>query len=172
MCVILILCSIVILIVGPTTTMTSELLRSTGMASASISFSMIPLEIGFMTIAVLSMTLLWCASLIAIILRLTLTILRSLASMLLYEPSKLLVSTLTIIRSVASTLTWGLVIVIVRVFVCISFICLLGFWWVLSLFLRFSFRFSSTSGLFWFCAFKWLGYFTLFFVHQMCYMGI
>ena len=43
---------------------------------------------------------------------------------------------------------------------------------VLSLFLRFSFRFSSTSGLFWFCTFKWLGYFTLFFVHRMCYMGI
>ena len=153
-------------------TASSELLRSMVMASASIRITMIPLEIGFMTIAILSTILLWCASLIMITLELMLTILRSLASISLYKPSKLLVSTLTIIRSVASTLTWGIVIVIVRVFVCISFICLLGFWWVLSLFLRFSFRFSSTSGLFWFCAFKWLGYFTLFFVHRVCYMGI
>ena len=171
MCVILIH-SIVILIVGPITTTSSKLLRSTTMASASISISMIPLEIGLTTVAVLSMILLWCASLIAIILKLMLTILRSLASISLYEPSKLLVSALTVIRSAALTLTWGIVIVIVRVFICISFICLLGFWWVLSLFLRFSFRFSSTSGLFWFCTFKWLGYFTLFFVQRMCYMGI
>ena len=146
-------------------TTSSELLRSTAMASASITISMIPLEIGLTTIVVLSTILLWCTSMIAIVLKLTLTILRSLASISLNEPSKLLVSTLTIIRSVASTLTWGIVIVIVRVFICISFICLLGVWWVLSLFLRFSFRFSSTSGLFWFCAFKWLGYFTLIFVH-------
>ena len=149
MCVILILvCSIVILIVSPTTTASSELLRSTATASASISIGMIPLEIGFTTISVLRMILLWCTSLIAIILKLTLTILRSLASLSLHEPSKLSISALTIIRSVGSTLTWGIVIVIIRVFICISFICLLGFWWVLSLFLRFSFRFSSTSGLF------------------------
>ena len=166
MCVILILIhSIVILIVCPTMTASSELLRTLATALASISISMIPLEIGLTIIAVLSMVLLWCASLIVIVLKLTLTILRSLASMSLNEPSKLLVSAMTIIRSVASTLTWGIVIVIVRVFICISFICLLGFWWVLSLFLRFSSRFSSTSGLFWFCAFKWLGYFTLFLVH-------
>ena len=155
MCVVLILIhSIVILIVGPTTTESSELLRSMAMASASIHISMIPLEIGFTTVAVLSTILLWCASLITIILKLMLTILRSLASISLYEPLKLSVSTLTIVRSVALTLTWGIVIVIVRVFICISFICLLGFWWVLPLFLRFSFRFSSTSGLFWFCTFK------------------
>ena len=153
-------------------TVSSELLRSMAMALASIRITMIPLEIWFMTIAILSTTLLWCASLIAIVLKLTLTILRSLASISLCEPSKLPVSALTVIGSVASTLTWGIVIVIVRVFVCISFICLLGFWWVLSLFLRFSFRFSSTSGLFWFCTFKWLGYFTFFFVHRVCYMGI
>ena len=149
MCVILILIhSIVILIVGPTMTTSSELLRSMATASASICISMILLEIGLMTIAVLSTILLWCTSLIAIILKLTLTILRSLTSISLYEPSKLSVSAWTIIRSVASTLTWGVVVVIVRVFICISFICLLGFWWVLSLFLRFSFKFSSTSGLF------------------------
>ena len=120
----------------------------TAMALASISISMIPLEIGFMTIAILSMILLWCASLIAIILKLMLTILRSLASILLYEPSKLSISALTIVGSVALILTWGIVIVIIRVFICISFICFLGLWWVLFLFLRFSFRFPSTSGLF------------------------
>ena len=146
-------------------TASSELLRPTAMALASIHITIIPLEIGFATVAILSTNLLWCASLIVIILKLTLTILRSLASIALYKPSKLSVSALTIIRSVASTLTWGIVIVIVRVFICISFICLLGFWWALSLFLRFSFKFSSTSGLFWFHTFKWLGYFILFFVH-------
>ena len=164
--------SIVILIVGRTTTVSSELLRSTAMALASINIAMIPLKIGLMSIAVLSTILLWCASLIVIILKVMLTILRSLASVSWCKPLKLPVSTLTIIRSAASTLTWGIVIVIIRVFVCVSFFCPLGFWWVLSLFLRFSFRFSSTSGLFWFCAFKWLRYFTLFFVHRMCYMGI
>ena len=131
----------------PYHTVSSELLRSMALALASISISMIPLKIGLMTVAILSTILLWCTSLIAIILKLTLTVLRSLASI------------------VASTLTLGIVTVIARVFICISFICLLGFWWVLSLFLRFSFRFSSTSGLFWFCAFKWLRYFTLLFVH-------
>ena len=151
-------------------TASSEMLRSMAMASASISVALIPLKIGLMSIAVLSTILLWCASLKAIILKLMLTILGSLTSISWCKPSKLSVSTLTIIRSVA--LTWGIVIVIVNVFICISFICLLGFWWVLSLFLRFSFRFSSTSGLFWFCAFKQLRYFTLFFVHRMCYMRI
>ena len=144
-------------------TASSELLRS--LAMASISISMVPLKIGLMTIAVLSTILLWCASLIAVILKLMLIVLRSLASISLYEPSKLSISALTTVGSAASILTWGIVIVIVRVFICISFIYLLGFWWVLSLFLRFSFRFSSTSGLFRFCALKWLGYFTLFFVH-------
>ena len=141
-------------------TASSELMRSMATASASICITMIPLEKWFTTIAILHMILLWYTSLIAIILKLTLTILRSLASISLCEPSKLPASTLTIIGSAALTLTWGIVIVIVRVFVCISFICLLGFWWVLSLFLRFSFRFPSTSGLFWFCTFKWLRYFT------------
>ena len=91
---------------------------------------------------------------------------------LVVKPSKLSVSTLTIIRSVASTLTWGIVVIIVRVFISVSVIHLLSFWWVLSLILRFSFRFTSASGLFWFCTFKQLRYITLFFVHRMCYMGI
>ena len=151
-------------------TASSEMLRAMATASASISVALIPLNIGLTGVAILSTILLWCTSLIAIILKLMLTILGSLTSILWCKPLKLMVSALTIIRSVAST--WGIVIVIVRVFICISFICLLGFWWVLSLFLRFSFRFSSASGLFWFCTFKRLRYFTLFFVHRMCYMGI
>ena len=164
MCVILILVhSSVILIVGPTAAASSEMLRS--LASASVCVNLISLKIGLTSIAVLGTILLWCASLIVIILKLTLTILRSLTSVSWCKPSKLSVFTLTIIRSAASTLTWGVMIVILRVFVCVIFFCLLGFWWVLSLFLRFSFRFSSTSGLLWFCAFKRSRYFTLFFVH-------
>ena len=150
----------------------SELLRSTAPALASIVICLISLEIGFASIAILSTVLLRCASLIAITLKLTLTILGSLASVSLYESSELSVATLTIIRSTASTQTWGIVIIIIRVFICVGFISLLGFWWVLSLVLRFSFRFSSTSGLFWFSAFERLGYLALFFIHQMCYMGI
>ena len=150
----------------------SELLRSLAMASASIAIYLISLEIRFAIIAILCTVLLRCASLIVITLKLALTILRSLASVLLCEPSKLSVTTLTITRSVALTLAWGIVIVIIRVLICVGFISLLGFWWVLSLLLWFSFRFSSTSGLFWFSAFEWLGYLALFFVYQMCYMGI
>ena len=168
----MLICSSVILIVGPTTVASSKMLRSSALASASVSVHLVPLKIGLMCITVLRTILLWCASLIVIILKLTLTILRSLASILWYKPSKLSTSTLTIIRSAAITLTWGIVIVVVRVFLSISVICLLGFWWVLSLFLRFSFRFTSASGLFWFCTLKRLRYFTLFFVHRMCYMGI
>ena len=147
MCIILILIhSSIVLIIGPTMTASSEMLRST--ATASVCVALIPLKIGLMSIGVLSTILLWCTSLVAIILKLMLTILRSLVSISGCKSSKLSVFALTIIRSAALTLTWGIVIVIVTVFICISFICLLGFWWVLSLFLRFSFRFSSTSGLF------------------------
>ena len=157
-------------------TASSKLLRTPATASASVAICMISLKVGFAIVAILSTVLLECASLKSIILKLTLTILRSLASVLLCETSKLLAPTLTIKGSVALTLTYGsvsiIVIIIVRAIICISFICLLGFRSVLSLFLRFSFRFTSTSGLFQFCAFKWLGYFTLFFVHQMCYMQI
>ena len=169
MCVILILvCSSVVLEIGPIAAASSKLLRS----SASISIHLVPLRIWLACATILCTILLRCASLIAISLKLMLTVLRSLASVSWYKPSKLSVSALTIIRSATSSLTWGIVVIIVRIFISISFICLLGFWWVLSLFLRFSFRFTSASGLFWFCAFKQLRYFTLFFVHRMCYMGI
>ena len=145
MCVILILiCSSIVLEIGPTVTASSKMLRSL----ASISIHLVPLKIWLMCATILCTILLRCASLIVIILKLMLTILRSLASVSWYKPSKLSVSTLTIIKSAASTLTWGIVVVIARIFVSISFICLLGFWWVLSLFLRFSFRFTSASGLF------------------------
>ena len=173
MCVILILiCSSIVLEIGPTSAASSKMLRSSAPASASISIHLVPLKIGLTFATILCTILFQCASLIVIILKLMLTILRSLAFVLWYKPSKLSVSALTIIRSVASTLTWGIVVVIVRIFISISFICLLGFWWVLSLFLRFSFRFTSASGLFWFRALKRLRYFTLYFVHLMCYMGI
>ena len=166
MCVILILiCSSIILEVRPAAATSSKLLRSLAPASASICIHLIPLKIWLMCTTILCTILLWCASLIVIIMELMLTILRSLTSISWYKPSKLSVSTLTIIRSVASTLIWGIVVIIIRTFISISVIHLLSFWWVLSLFLRFSFRFNSTSGLFWFCAFKWLGYITLFFVH-------
>ena len=166
MCVILILiCSSIVLEVRPATVMSSKMLRSSAPASASISIYLVPLKIWLTCTTILCMILLWCASLIVIVLKLTLTILRSLTSVLWYKPSKLSVSTLTIIRSVASTLTWGIVVIIVGAFISVSVIHLLNFWWVLSLILRFSFRFTSASGLFWFCTFKWLRYFTLFFVH-------
>ena len=166
MCVVLILiCPSIVLEIGPTMAMSSKLLRCSASALVSISIHLVPLKIWLTCTTILCTILLQCTSLIAIIMKLTLTILRSLASVSWYKPSKLSISALTIIRSVASTLTWGIVVVIVRIFVSISFICLLGFWWVLSLFLRFSFRFTSASDLFWFCAFKRLRYFTLFFVH-------
>ena len=166
MCVILILiCSSIVLEIGPIATASSKMLRSLALISASISIHLVPLKIWLTCTTILCTILLQCTSLIVIILKLTLTILRSLASVSWCKPSKLSVSALTIIRSAASTLTWSIVVVIVRIFISISFICLLGFWSVLSLFLRFFFRFTSASGLFWFCALKWVRYFTLFFVH-------
>ena len=126
----------------------SKMLRSSALALASICIHLIPLKIWLMCTTILCMILLRCTSLIAISLELALTILRSLISISWYKPSKLSVSALTIIRSVALTLTWGIVVIIVRTFISISFIHLLSFWWVLSLFLRFSFRFTSTTGLF------------------------
>ena len=166
MCIILILiCSSVILEVLPAAAASSKLLRSSTPASASICIHLNPLKIWLVCAIILCTILLWCASLIAIILKLTLTILRSLSSVLWYKPSKLLVSALTIINSTASTVTWGIVVIIVRAFISIGVIHLLNFWWVLSLILRFSFRFTSVSGLFQFCTFKRLRYITLFFVH-------
>ena len=133
MCIILILiCSSIVLKIGPTMAMPSKMLRSPTPASASISIHLVPLKIWLTCTTILCTILLQCASVIVIILKLMLTILRSLASVSWYKPLKLSVSTLTIIGSVALTLTWGIVVVIVRIFVNISFICLLGLWWVLS----------------------------------------
>ena len=162
MCVILILVrAIVTLIIVLTTTMSSELLRTPAMASTSVVVCLTSLKVGLVAVAILHTVLLKCASLKSIILKLTLIILRSLASASLCETSKLSVTALTIKRSAAMNLTWGsiiiIVIIIVRAIVHVHFICLLGFRWVLSLILRFSFRFTSTSGLFWFCPFKWRG---------------
>ena len=149
MCVILILiCSSIVLEFQSAAS--SKLLRSLAPASASISIHLVPMKIWLTCATILCTILLQCASLIVIILKLMLTILRSLTSVSWYKSSKLSVSALTIIRSAASTLTWGIVVIIVRIFISISFIHLLGFWLVLSLFLRFSFRFTSASGLFWF----------------------
>ena len=144
MCVILILIhSIATLIIGPTTTMSSKLLKTPATALASVAICLISLKIGFAAGAILSTVLLKCTSLKSIILKLMLIILRSLASVSLCETSKLLVTALTIQRSVAMILTWGsiivIVIIIVRAIIHVRFICLLGFRWVLSLFLRFSF---------------------------------
>ena len=104
MCVVLILISAsIILEILPATGASSELLRT--LASASVCIQLVPLEIWLMCATILCTILLRCTSLIAVILRLTLTILRSLSSILWYKSSKLSVSALTIIRSVASTLT-------------------------------------------------------------------
>ena len=166
MCVVLILISAsIILEILPATGTSSELLRTLTPASASVCIQSVPLEIRLMCATILCTILLQCTSLIAVILKLTLTILRSLSSISWYKSSKLSVSALTIIRSAASTLTWGIVVIIVGAFIIVNLFHLLDFWWVSSLILRFSFRFTSTSGLFWFCAFKWLRYISLFFVH-------
>ena len=175
MCVILILVrAIVTLIIGPTMTASSELLKTPATTLTSVVIWLTSLKVRFVDVAILHMVLLICTSLKSIILKLMLIILRSLASASLCETSKLTVTTLNIKKSAAMTLTWGsiiiIVIIIVRAILCVRFICLLGFRWVLSLILRFSFRFTSTSGLFWFCPFKLWGYFALFFVHQMCNM--
>ena len=106
-CVVLILISAsAILEVLPATGTSSELLRTPtpALASASVCIYLVPLEIWLTCATILCTILLRCASLIAVILKLTLTILRSLSSISWYKSSKLSVSTLTSIRSVASTL--------------------------------------------------------------------
>ena len=153
MCIILILVStIVTLVIGPTTTTSSDLLRTPAMAPSSVVICLISLKIEFAVSAVLSTVLLICASPKLIVLKLTLIVLRSLASASLCEASQLSVTTLTIERSAAMIWTWGSIIIIVvinvRAIISIGFVCLLGLWWVLSMTLRFSFRFTSTSGLF------------------------
>ena len=105
MCVALILISAsVILEVLPATGVSSELLRTPTPASALVYIYLVPLEIWLTCTTILCTILLQCTSLIAVILKLTLTILRSLSSISWYKSSKLSVSTLTIIRSAASTL--------------------------------------------------------------------
>ena len=106
MCIILILiCSSIVLEIGPTAATFSKMLMSPTLASASIGIHLVPLKIWLACTTILCTILLWCASVIAIILKLTLTILRSLASVSWCKPLKLLVSALTIIVSTGSTLT-------------------------------------------------------------------
>ena len=105
MCVVLILIGAsIILEILPAVGFSSKMLRTPALASASVCVCLVPLKIQFMCATILCMILLWCASLIVVILKLALTILRSLSSILWYKSSKWSVSTLTIIRSAASTL--------------------------------------------------------------------
>ena len=104
-CVILILIGAnVILEILPATGASSKLLRTPAPASACICVYLVRLEIWFTCAIILCTILLWCTSLLVVILKLTLTILRSLSSILWYKSSKWSVSTLTIIRSAALTL--------------------------------------------------------------------
>ena len=103
-CVILILIGAsVILQIVPATGASSKLLRTPAPALASVCIYLVPLEIQFMCATILCTMLLQCTPLIAVILKLMLTILRSLSSISWYKSSKWSVSALTIIRSAAST---------------------------------------------------------------------
>ena len=105
MCVVLILISARIIVETlPATGTSSELLRTLTLALASVCIYLVPLEIWLTCATIFCMSLLQCTSLIVVILKLTLTILRSLSSISWYKSLKLSVSTLTIIRSAASTL--------------------------------------------------------------------
>ena len=89
MCIILILiCASIILEVLPTVATSSELLRTLTLASASVCIHLVPLKIRFTCATVLCTILLWCTSLIAVILKLTLTILRYLSYISWYKFSK------------------------------------------------------------------------------------
>ena len=94
----------IILEILPAMGVSSKLLRTPALALASVCIYMVPLEIRFMCATVLCRILLRSASLIVVILKLTLTILRSLSSISWFKSSKWSVSPLTIIRSVALTL--------------------------------------------------------------------
>ena len=107
----LVVCVILILIgasfileILPAMGASSKLLRTPGPALASVCIYLVPLEVLFTCATILCIILLRCASVIMVILKLTLTILRSLSSISWYKSSEWSVSTLTIIRSVASTL--------------------------------------------------------------------
>ena len=103
-CIILILIGAsIILEIVPATGASSKLLRTPAPASASVCVYLVPLEIRFMCATILCTILLRCASVIAVILKLTLTILRSLSSVSWYK-SSWSVFVLTIIRSAALTL--------------------------------------------------------------------
>ena len=105
MCIVLVLIGAsIILKILPTAGSSSEMLRTTTLASALICVYLVPLKVQFTCATILCMILLWCTSLIVVILKLTLTILRSLSSISWYKSSKWSVSALTIIRSAASTL--------------------------------------------------------------------
>ena len=105
MCVVLILIGAsIILKILPAMGLSSEMLRTPTPASASVCIYLVPLKVQFTCATILCTILLRCTSLIVVILKLTLTILRSLSSISWYKSSKLSVSTLTIIRSAASTL--------------------------------------------------------------------
>ena len=102
MCVVLILINAsIILEILPATGASSELLRTLTPALDSVCIYLVPLKIWFACTTILCTILLWCTSLIVIILKLTLTILRSLSSISWYKSSRLSVSALTSIRSVA-----------------------------------------------------------------------
>ena len=105
MCVILILIGAsIILEIVPAMGTSSKLLRTPAPALASVCIYLVPLEIWFTCATKLCTILLQCASVIAVILKLMLTILRTLSSISWYKSSQWSVSTLTIIRSAASTL--------------------------------------------------------------------
>ena len=128
MCVVMILISAsIILEVLPAMGASSKLLRTPAPALASVCIYLVPLEIRFSCTTILCTILLWCASLIAVVLKLTLTILRSLSSISWSKSSKLSISTLTIIRSVASSLIRCIMIIIVAVLIIIAFFHLLDF---------------------------------------------
>ena len=107
MCVVLILISAsIILETLPATGASSELLRTPTPALASVCIQLVPLKIRLTCATILCTILLRCASLIAVILKLMLTILRSLSSISWYKSSKLSVSTLTKICSLDSDLRY------------------------------------------------------------------
>ena len=105
MCVVVILISAsIILEILSAMGASSELLRNPTLASALVCIYLVPLKVRFTCATILCTILLQCTSLIAVILKLMLTILRSLSSISWYKSSKLSVSALTIIRSVVSIL--------------------------------------------------------------------
>ena len=80
MCVVLILIGAsVILKILPAMGLSSEMLRTLTPALALVCIYLVPLKVQFMCATILCTILLWCTSLIVVILKLMLTILRSLS---------------------------------------------------------------------------------------------